>query len=94
MYQSSRVPCQPGQKPDRRIYYGGCERLRVHGGALLGVGDGSSDELSGARKVGMQAVLIRGGYDDSYDAHRPDVDGWQGPEIATLTQLLPLIGIQ
>jgi putative hydrolase of the HAD superfamily len=81
------------QKPDPRIYHLACERLEVRAARCLYVGDGSSDELSGARKVGMRAVLIRGAYDDSYDARRPEVEGWQGPEIATLSQLLPLIGI-
>ncbi len=82
------------QKPDPRIYALVCEQLGVQAARCLYVGDGSSQELSGAQGVGMRAVLIRGAGDDRYDTQRPDVENWQGPEIASLPELLTLIGGQ
>ena len=56
------------------------------------IGDGSSHELTGATDVGMQAVLIRVPYEDAYDVYRPDVDEWQGPMVASLTEVLTFLG--
>jgi putative hydrolase of the HAD superfamily len=40
-------------KPDRRIYELACERLQVEPRAASFVGDGGSNELSGAREAGI-----------------------------------------
>jgi HAD superfamily hydrolase (TIGR01509 family) len=45
-------------KPDPRIYRLCCERLGVEPELAVFVGDGANDELAGARRVGMQAILI------------------------------------
>jgi putative hydrolase of the HAD superfamily len=82
------------QKPDPRIYQLACERLGVSAQRCLYAGDGSSQELSGARGVGMEAVLVRGASDDCYDSHRPDVEGWAGLEIAALTELSALAALR
>src|SRR5438132_2751282 len=52
--------CQEGvKKPDPRIYQHAGERLAVSLTRCLSVGDGGSNELSGAAGVGMDALLIQ-----------------------------------
>ncbi|MEX1019096.1 MAG: HAD family hydrolase [Litorilinea sp.] len=43
-------------KPDKQIYGLACERLGVSAGASLFVGDGTSDELVGAKNAGMKPM--------------------------------------
>jgi putative hydrolase of the HAD superfamily len=45
-------------KPDARMYLTACARLRVEPDECLYVGDGGSQELSGAEAVGMTAVRL------------------------------------
>jgi putative hydrolase of the HAD superfamily len=46
------------KKPDRRIYELAAHRLNALPAACLFVGNGGSDELAGARRAGMTAVLL------------------------------------
>ena len=51
------------------------------------VGDGANDELEGARRVGMDAILI----------HRPGerplwgLDDWDGPRVTSIPGVLDLL---
>ena len=45
-------------KPDPRIYLHCAEQLGVAPGEAVFVGDGANDELAGALRVGMRALLI------------------------------------
>ena len=45
-------------KPDPRIYHLCCEELGVEPDEAVFVGDGANDELDGARRVGLRAILI------------------------------------
>jgi putative hydrolase of the HAD superfamily len=74
------------RKPDAEIYLFACERLGVSPEACLYVGDGSYRELSGAKAVGMRAVLIRD-RDEEAEVLRFDADEWDGPEIAELGEV-------
>ena len=79
------LSCEVGlKKPDPRIYALACAQLAVTPERCLYIGDGESDELAGAQRVGMAAVRIRVPYE-----RRPD-DGqrWNGSEIASLSQVL------
>jgi putative hydrolase of the HAD superfamily len=69
------------RKPDPRIYRLACKRLGVEPGDCLYVGDGANDELGGARRAGMAAVLIES----------PARRDWDGPRIVSLSQVLTLI---
>jgi len=80
------------RKPDPRIYHQACERLGVGPGRCLYVGDGGSRELSGATRVGMNAVLIRVPYEDGDAVHRVDGEEWDGRRISSLHEVLGLIG--
>jgi putative hydrolase of the HAD superfamily len=76
-------------KPDPRIYLLCCELLGVEPGEAVFVGDGANDELAGARRVGMEAILI----------HRPgaeplwaEVRDWDGPRVSSIPDVLDLVG--
>jgi len=75
-------------KPDPRIYLACCEQLGVEPGEAVFVGDGANDELAGARRVGMEAILIhRAGEDPVW----PDVRGWDGPRVTSIPEVLDAI---
>jgi putative hydrolase of the HAD superfamily len=76
-------------KPDPRIYLACCEQLGVEPSAAVFVGDGANDELDGARRVGMQAVLIhRPGEDPLW----PELRAWDGPRITCIPEVLEVLG--
>jgi putative hydrolase of the HAD superfamily len=82
---SSRVGIS---KPDPRIYLHCCELLGVEPHEAVFVGDGANDELGGAQRVGMKAILI----------HRPGEDPpWQeakaftGPRVTSIPAVLDLV---
>ena len=79
-------------KPDPRIYRLVCKRLAVVPRDCLYIGDGGSNELTGASQMGMHTVLIRAPYQDGYDFYRPDAKRWQGPVISRLKEALAFVG--
>jgi len=86
--------CQVGlNKPDPRIYRLVAERLGVRPENCLYVGDGSSQELSGALAVGMHPVLIRNtDYDTSGEMQTDsEVESWKGPVIHSLREVPDLV---
>ena len=76
------------KKPDPRIYRLATEQLGVEPQKCLYLGDGSSQELTGASQVGMHAVLLRLPDEDSTDAYRIDSEEWHGPTISSLKDIL------
>jgi len=91
-FQVTVFSCVAGiKKPDPRIYHLATDELKVRPQDCLYVGDGSSQELTGAKKVGMHPVLIRDP-DESVDAHYIDrEEDWAGPRIASLKEVLSLL---
>lgn len=79
-------------KPDRLMYMTACEKIGAEPTRCLYVGDGGSGELTGAKALGMTPVLMRVDYDHEFDVRRPDLDGWQGPVIASAPEVLELVG--
>jgi len=57
------------QKPDPRIYQLAAKQLAVEPEKCLYVGDGDSQELTGASQAGMHPVLIRDPDEDSTDVY-------------------------
>ena len=52
--------CMVGlRKPDPEVYYLACRDLGVEANRCLYIGDGGSNELSGARAVGMRAIKLK-----------------------------------
>jgi len=75
-------------KPDPRIYLACCDALGVEPAEAVFVGDGANDELAGAHRVGMGAILI----------HRlgegplwPEVREWDGPRVTSIPQVLEVL---
>ena len=71
------------KKPDPGVYELACTQLYVAAERCLYVGDGASDELAGAARVGMEPIRIRVPYERRPD----DALSWSGAEISALTQV-------
>ena len=86
--------CTEGvKKPDAQIYKLAADRLGVNPEDCLYIGDGSSNELTGAEAVGMHPVLIIDPEEDSPGTHRVDFEGdmWDGPVISSLNEVLNIV---
>jgi putative hydrolase of the HAD superfamily len=85
--------CEIGcRKPDPKIYRAATEALEVPPSRCLYVGDGGSQELSGAEQAGMNPVLLRVPEEQDADAYLLDErEKWSGPVVASLRELFPLI---
>ncbi len=85
--------CDVGvRKPDPHIYHLACSRLGVPPQQCLYVGDGGSQELTGASQVGMRAVLLRA-EEDGDRSVRYDTDVWHGPSVPTLSEVISLLQV-
>jgi putative hydrolase of the HAD superfamily len=89
LFDSTVFSCSVGlRKPDPAIYRLALDELGVEPADAVFVGDGANDELRGAERVGMRAVLIlRPSQDEPYweEAH-----GWQ-PRITSIPEVLELV---
>ena len=84
--------CRVGYvKPEPEIYRTALGALGLDAHETLYVGDGSDDELAGAARCGLDAVLISVDLSNTYDSHRPTVADWQGKRVADLIQLRHLL---
>jgi len=72
------------KKPAPQIYQMLCQRLGVAANQCLYVGDGDSDELAGAQRMGMHPVLIRVPEEEGQDHDRPEMHSWTGRRISSL----------
>jgi putative hydrolase of the HAD superfamily len=79
------------RKPNPQIYHLAAKHLGVEPQACLYIGDGSSQELTGANGVGMHAVLLSVPDDNPADTYRIDRDEWSGPVISSLKQVVTLL---
>ncbi|MBO2454404.1 HAD family hydrolase [Actinomadura barringtoniae] len=77
------------RKPDPRIYALAFEGLGVQPSDCLYVGDGGSHELPGAKAAGMTAVRVLD--NDGVAHHRFEPVEWDGDEIESLADILPLV---
>lgn len=78
-------------KPDARIYRLALDGLGLAPETCLYVGDGGNHELDGARRVGLNPVLIRTPGDDLDDPHRAEAKTWQGPTVSAISEVLGLV---
>jgi len=81
---SSRVGLS---KPDPRIYLHCCELLGLEPREAVFVGDGANDELEGARRVGMDAILIH----REGEAPLWGLDDWDGPRVTSIPGVLDVL---
>lgn len=83
------------KKPNAAIYRLAAERLGVSCADCVYVGDGGSNELTGAKAVGMRPVLLLVSEEQgSQDTHRMDGQAWDGPCVTELSELCSLITSQ
>ena len=76
------------RKPDPAIYRLALDEVGVGPGDAMFVGDGANDELGGAKRLGMRAVLIlRPEQDEPY---WEEARGWQ-PRIHSIPEVLRLL---
>jgi putative hydrolase of the HAD superfamily len=92
LFDATVFSCQAGiKKPDPRIYHKATTQLGVEPQNCMYIGDGSSQELTGAIRVGMHPVLIRMP-DESVDDHFIDrEENWEGPVISSLQEVMLLL---
>ena len=76
------------RKPDPRIYRLALDQLEVSADEAMFVGDGANDELAGAERVGMTAVMVELPADDLSGEVQPE---WDGLRIRALPELLELV---
>jgi putative hydrolase of the HAD superfamily len=84
LFDAEVFSCSVGlRKPDPRIYRLALDELAVEPGEAVFVGDGANDELGGAARVGMTAVMLE----------RPGEEqpAWDGRRIGALPELLDLL---
>ena len=74
------------------MYELACERLNVNPQDCLYVGDGGSQELTGALAVGMNPVLLKAS-SEREDLYRPGAEEWGGTTISNLAEVLRLVGV-
>jgi putative hydrolase of the HAD superfamily len=75
-------------KPDPRIYLHCCELLGVEPREAVFVGDGANDELAGAQRVGMRAILIHRPGEDPF---WPEVAEFTGPRVTSIPEVLEVL---
>lgn len=71
-------------KPDPRLYAAVVKRLGVAPSRCLYVGNGDGDELAGALRAGMRAVLFTG----SGEVPGGEATTWDGPRISRLADVI------
>ena len=86
LFDAEVFSCSCGlRKPDPHIYRLALDELAVAPAEALFVGDGVNDELAGAERVGMRAILVhRPGEEPAW----PEVRDWQGPRITSIPAVL------
>ena len=91
LFDATVFSCSVGfRKPDARIYQLAVERLSIPPERCLYVGDGGSQELSGALGAGMQPVLIRLDA-ESTEGHLVNRERWDGLTIHSLKEVLAIV---
>ena len=78
------------KKPNQEIYQRACERLGLGPDVCVYVGDGSSQEMTGAAEAGFLPILKRIDLSDVYDT-RPDIANWQGLSVDRIDELPDLL---
>jgi len=85
------LSCEAGRrKPDPELFAMIARLLGEEPTDCLYVGDGGGGELTGASAFGMRAVMLRAA-DWRINVARDREDGWRGPAVQSLSEVLPLL---
>ena len=79
------------KKPDPRIYNLALSKLGISASESIYIGDGSSQELTGATAVGINAVLLKAPGEQHPDVYRVDLEDWKGMTISSLKEVMQLL---
>ncbi|SCL26778.1 putative hydrolase of the HAD superfamily [Micromonospora nigra] len=77
-------------KPHAALYLAACRRLGLAPQDCLYVGDGGSQELTGAERTGMTAVRLAAPDLAGHLVFNADL-AWRGPALRSLTEVLDLV---
>ncbi len=77
------------KKPDSRIYKLALDRLGEKPGDCIFVGDGDSNELTGAREIGILPVMIQN--DDEPADAMVNRQEWDGKVITSLKEIMGIV---
>ncbi|WP_353890611.1 HAD-IA family hydrolase [Micromonospora sp. WMMA1363] len=77
-------------KPDPELYRAACRRLGLAPTSCLYVGDGGSQELTGAERTGMTAVRLAAPDLAGHMVFNRD-DTWAGTELGSLAEVVDLV---
>ncbi|MEU4471855.1 HAD family hydrolase [Micromonospora sp. NPDC023888] len=77
-------------KPDPVLYLTACQRLGLTPADCLYVGDGGSQELTGAERAGMTAVRLAAPDLATHMVFNADRD-WRGPTLGALGEVLTVV---
>lgn len=76
------------KKPSPQIYKMMVERLQVAFDECYYIGDGGSNELTGATAVGMHAIQIKSVADEMKHSYAKKLEAWSGERIYDLSELM------
>jgi putative hydrolase of the HAD superfamily len=79
------------KKPDPEIYKLALKQLKLNARDCLYVGDGNSQEMRGARAVGLTAVLLKAPGEGHPNDFRQEQEQWAQKTIASLTEVLEIV---
>lgn len=77
-------------KPDPELYLAACRRLGLAPRECLFVGDGGSQELTGAERAGLTAARLAAPDLAEHMVFNADLD-WRGPVLGSLSEVLDLV---
>lgn len=77
-------------KPDPELYLAACRRLGLAPEDCLYVGDGGSQELTGAERAGLSAARLAAPDLTEHMVFNADLD-WVGPVLGSLREVLDLV---
>jgi putative hydrolase of the HAD superfamily len=87
--------CEAGlKKPDPRIFRLAGKGLGIAPEECAYVGDGYSNELSGATAVGMRAIHLAPPDEEPFDYPTYEGATWEGERVASLSELIELLAPQ
>ena len=86
LFDAEVFSCSCGlRKPDPRIYHLVLDQLGTAPSEAIFVGDGANDELAGAERVGMRAILI---HRPGEEPDLPEVRDWPGLRVTAIPEVL------
>ncbi|MCA9727137.1 MAG: HAD family hydrolase [Candidatus Eisenbacteria bacterium] len=91
LFDAEIFSCHVGMvKPEPEIYFEALKRIDLTADECLFVGDGGSNELVGARTVGLETVMVTGVIEELWPDVIPDRRPYADHEIRTIPELLAL----